>query len=68
MFEKLESPIDEKEKQSLKDTSEEMAFFLTVTPKNNNHLITFKNGTQMEVTKKDIIEMINQLSLGLMWD
>jgi hypothetical protein len=71
MFNPLKNPIEEDKKEI--DPKEDGDFeveynimFMSLLRKKGKLFIRFNDGITKEVNKKQIVEMINQLSLGLM--
>lgn len=67
MFEPMESPLEQEKKSKIIGSVGETPFFMTATPiEDGEFLLRFRTGENIPVTKGQMIEMINQISLGLM--
>ena len=66
-YEPLTPPDKQEALNKIEDKEGKTPFFMTAMPTGDGEfLLKFENKMNISVTKEQIIEMINQLSLGLM--
>ena len=64
MYEPMKKPTTEKEEIELKNI--DSILFCSIINNDDNMILRFKNGTEIEVNRNNLVEIINQCSIGLM--